>query len=106
MSRIVAVIGASRGIGHELVQQLSQSPGVHVISTTRTAPPPGSTPPNVTSILLDITDDESVTMAAQAVPEPDTLIVNAAVGEDDRLISLSALDFSHTSIQTSSDHPV
>ncbi|KAH8816988.1 hypothetical protein F5884DRAFT_873840 [Xylogone sp. PMI_703] len=93
MSRIVAVIGASRGIGQELVRQLSQSPGVHVISTTRAVPLLGSIPPNVSPMLLDITDDESITMAAQAVPELDTLIINAAMGFDDRLISLSALDF-------------
>jgi NAD(P)-dependent dehydrogenase (short-subunit alcohol dehydrogenase family) len=89
MTPIIAVIGASRGIGLELVGQLSQSPGATVISATRAAPS-SSLPPNVKPITLDLTDDASITAAAKEVPELDTLIINAAIGLDHHLIDVSS----------------
>ena len=93
MFPIVAVIGASRGIGRELVKQLSQSADIDVISSTRNASLTDSVAPNVKSITLDITDDASVAEAAKTVTELDTLIINAAMGYDDHLLDLSSADF-------------
>lgn len=86
MSPIIAVIGASRGIGLELVNQLSKSPTTTVISATRTAPS-SPLPPNVQAITLDLTNSSSITAAAKPVPELDTLIINAAMGYGDHLAS-------------------
>lgn len=72
MSPIVAVIGASRGIGREPVKQLSQSGDIEVISSTRSAFQTESVAPNVKPITLDITDDASVIAAAKNVPELDS----------------------------------
>jgi NAD(P)-dependent dehydrogenase (short-subunit alcohol dehydrogenase family) len=93
MSPIIAVIGASRGIGRELAKQLSQTADIEVISSTRSASQPESVAPNVKPITLDITNDASVTRAAKNVPELDTLIINAAMGYDDHLLDLSSTDF-------------
>jgi short-subunit dehydrogenase len=90
MSPIIAVIGASRGIGLELANQLSsQNPDTTVISATRTVP---SSPllSNVQSINLDLTNDDSIAAAAKEVPELDTLIINAAMGYDDHLSTTSS----------------
>lgn len=88
MSKIVAVIGASRGIGKELVRQYSEAGDVQVISSTRSAPS-DTTASNIKSIILDITDDASVNKAAKGVPELDILIINAAMGFDDHLMDTS-----------------
>lgn len=85
----VAVIGASRGIGAELVKQLAQSGDTQVIASTR-SPQSDTQAPNVKYITLDITDDASVTAAAKSIPELDTLIINAAMGDDDHLLSTSS----------------
>lgn len=93
MSKVVAVIGTSRGIGRELVLQLSKSPNTTVIGSTRSetkAEPVGS---NIVPIVLDITDDESIAAAARSVPELDVLIINAVIGLDDHLLSLPAKHF-------------
>lgn len=91
MSRIVAVIGASRGIGKEFVRQLSQTRDVQVISSTRSPTSSNdSGAPNIKSIILDITADASVEEAAKEILELDTLIINAAMGEPDLLLSTSS----------------
>ncbi|KFZ06242.1 hypothetical protein V501_07586 [Pseudogymnoascus sp. VKM F-4519 (FW-2642)] len=88
MSSIVAVIGTSRGIGLELVKQLSLS------ANTRTPSPESHLKDdNIKMIALDMTDDASVIAAAMNVRELDTLIINAPIGNDDHLQSLSSLDF-------------
>ncbi|PVH73909.1 NAD(P)-binding protein [Cadophora sp. DSE1049] len=91
MSPIVAVIGASRGIGKELVRQLAQSGDIQVIASTRSSQTESASP-NVNSITLEITDDASVKAAAETVPELDTLIINAAIGNDDALVDTSSED--------------
>lgn len=63
---IVAVIGASRGVGKELVKQLAGMKDTRVIASTR-SPQRDLEGSNVKLITLDITDDESVTVAAKNI---------------------------------------
>ncbi|KAH9211299.1 hypothetical protein DL95DRAFT_392626 [Leptodontidium sp. 2 PMI_412] len=88
---IVAVIGASRGIGKELVKQLAGMKDTRVIASTR-SPQRDLEGSNVKLITLDITDDESVTVAAKNIPELDLLIVNAAMGCNDTLLGITSDD--------------
>ncbi|KAJ7484281.1 hypothetical protein FB451DRAFT_1231969 [Mycena latifolia] len=89
--QIVLVIGASRGIGLALIQELATRPNTQVIGTVR-ASNSGLDVPNVKFITLDITDDESVAKAASEIPELDTLIINAGMGKRDPLTSTSTAD--------------
>ncbi|EGX91071.1 short chain dehydrogenase [Cordyceps militaris CM01] len=89
------VVGASRGIGQELVQQLAQQqPDGHVIASVRSgAVSDGGRPlpSNVRSLTLDPSSGKSVREAAGSVGALDTLIVHAAVeGPDEaRLLGTS-----------------
>ncbi|KAJ7249388.1 hypothetical protein C8J57DRAFT_689101 [Mycena rebaudengoi] len=89
--QIVLVIGASRGIGLALVQELSTRPNTQVIGSVRT--------PNATldglkikTILVDIGDDQSVIDAASTIPELDTIIINAGMGKRDPVTTTSSAD--------------
>ncbi|KAM3549351.1 hypothetical protein ARSEF4850_008900 [Beauveria asiatica] len=83
------IVGASRGIGRELVQQLAQQqPDGHVIASARSAVDFGGSP-NVRSITLDQSSTKSISEAAFGVAALDTLIVNAAVGDDEHLLDTS-----------------
>ena len=84
-SKIILVIGASRGIGRELVNQLSSDPNVHIIASVRQPTDFGSS--NVSSIILDQSIPSSITQAASEVPEIDTLIINGAFAEEDQLLT-------------------
>ncbi|KAJ6572200.1 hypothetical protein B0H19DRAFT_1065172 [Mycena capillaripes] len=93
--QIVLVIGASRGIGLALIEELAATPNTQAIATVR-----GSSNaaldaiPNVKFITLDITDDESIAKAASAIPELDTLIINAGMGNRDPVTVTSTADLS------------
>lgn len=89
MSQTIAVIGASRGIGLELATQLSRTPNTVVLPTSRSSPPSVELP-NTKFLTLDITSDSSVTAAVSQVPALDTLIINAAIGSNDTLLSTSS----------------
>lgn len=83
------VVGASRGIGMALVQQLSErQPNGKIIASVRDPVDFGSNP-NIQSIMIDQSSAKSVKEAARAVPALDTLIVNAAMGEDESLLDTS-----------------
>lgn len=84
-SKIVLVIGASRGIGYELVNQLSSDPYLHIIASVRQPTDFGSS--NISSIILDQSIPSSITQAASQVPEVDTLIINGAFAEQDQLLT-------------------
>lgn len=78
------IVGASRGIGMELVQQLAQQqPNGQVIASVGSAVDDFGGSPNVRSITLDQSSAKSIGEAAFGVAALDTLIVNAAVGDDD-----------------------
>lgn len=84
------VVGASRGIGKELAQQLAQQQtGGQVIASVRNAVDFGGSSPNMRSITLDQSSAKSVSEAAGGVAALDTLIVNAAVGDDEQLLDTS-----------------
>ncbi|KAJ5190870.1 uncharacterized protein N7498_009855 [Penicillium cinerascens] len=83
--QVTLVIGASRGIGREFVSQLSRDPTHRVIAGVRK--PVDFDSSNVVPILLDQSDPESVTRAGTQVSEIDTLIINAAIGADEYLLS-------------------
>lgn len=85
---ITLVVGASRGLGREFVKQISQDPQRKVFATVRKPFDFGAT--NVESITLDQSDSASITAAASRIPELDTLIVNAAIGSDEKILSTSA----------------
>jgi NAD(P)-dependent dehydrogenase (short-subunit alcohol dehydrogenase family) len=89
-SPITLVIGASRGIGLEFVNQLAAISTNAVIATMRKPFDIQSKNNNVKVLQLDQTDDASVTSAAALVPEVDTLIINAAIGYDELLKDISS----------------
>ena len=88
MPQTIAVIGASRGIGAGLVTQLQQQPDTTVIATMRK--PTASPASNVEVLSMDISSEASVSSAAAEVPELDTLIVNAAIGDNEHLCTTSS----------------
>ncbi|KAJ7753847.1 hypothetical protein B0H16DRAFT_1544126 [Mycena metata] len=88
--QIVLVIGASRGLGLGLLEELAATPNTQAIGTVR-APTAavdhlGS---GVKILTLDISDEESITKAASTIPELDTLIINAGVGKRDPVTTSS-----------------
>ncbi|KAJ7655341.1 hypothetical protein B0H17DRAFT_1099250 [Mycena rosella] len=89
--QIVLVIGASRGVGLALVQELAVKPNTQTIGTVRDLNAALDVP-NVKFIALDMTDDESVAKAASEIPEIDTLIINAGMGKRDPVTTISTAD--------------
>ncbi|KAK7048122.1 hypothetical protein R3P38DRAFT_2867504 [Favolaschia claudopus] len=82
--QIVLVVGASRGIGLSLVEQLAARPDTTAIGTARgSCPALEAINPKIKILTLDLLDEESIQKAASAIPELDTLIVNGAVGARD-----------------------
>nr|GAT51705.1 predicted protein [Mycena chlorophos] len=82
--QIVLVVGASRGLGLVLVEQLAKSPTTRALGTVRTQSPALQAQlPSATFLTADITNEASVLSAAQNVPELDVLIVNAGMGARD-----------------------
>ena len=77
----VVVVGASRGIGRELVAQYAAD-GWAVFATVRT--PDGELGAGVTELRADVTDEASLAAAAAAVPDSvDLLILNAGINVHD-----------------------
>ncbi|KAJ9612504.1 hypothetical protein H2200_004101 [Cladophialophora chaetospira] len=87
-SNTTIVVGASRGIGLELVRYLASNPENHVIATMRK--PFNFEQANINVLELDQTNQRSVNAAARKVAEADTLIVNGAIGEDELLTQISS----------------
>jgi NAD(P)-dependent dehydrogenase (short-subunit alcohol dehydrogenase family) len=87
-SSVTLVIGASRGIGRELIQQISQEPSQQVIASVR-KPIDLINASNISSIILDQADRKSVQAAAAQVTEIDTLIINAAFGDAEKVLTTS-----------------
>lgn len=97
--QVALVTGANRGIGYELVKQLA-SMGFKVILTSRD-PSKGSesaqqlaeTGLDVSSVVMDVTDQESIRLAAMTITETfgrlDVLINNAGVYLDENAKLLS-----------------
>ncbi|KAK7021202.1 hypothetical protein R3P38DRAFT_2965531 [Favolaschia claudopus] len=82
--QIVLVVGASRGIGLSLVEQLAARPNTTAIGTARgSCAALEAINPKVKILTLDLVDEGSIQKAASTIPELDTLIVNGAVGERD-----------------------
>lgn len=86
-SKAVLIVGASRGIGHQLVEQLAQQPDYHITASVRSSTDFGTAAVN--TVQLDQSSADSVRAAAAQVKELDTLIVNAAMGDDEKLLSTS-----------------
>ncbi|KAK0447408.1 uncharacterized protein EV420DRAFT_1647734 [Desarmillaria tabescens] len=84
----VLVVGASRGLGLAIVEELQNHPSTTVIATVR-----GSIPLEGIDTLtdVDISSDDSIAKAAQhpLVQVLDMIIVNAAMGTPGRLLSTS-----------------
>ncbi|PWY64318.1 NAD(P)-binding protein [Aspergillus eucalypticola CBS 122712] len=93
--QIILVVGASRGIGRELVKQLSVHPNKHIIASVRqpAMQPVDSPASNVSSIILDQANPESVIAAASQIPELDTLVINGAFAERDQLLTCPSEKF-------------
>jgi NAD(P)-dependent dehydrogenase (short-subunit alcohol dehydrogenase family) len=93
-SKSVLVVGASRGIGLELVKQLARDPNTTVYAASRKIPAtPWFSNNNIKYIQLDQTSPESVEAAATQVPELDTIILNAAIGENDHFVDVTPQRF-------------
>ncbi|KAJ7621980.1 hypothetical protein DFH06DRAFT_1143389 [Mycena polygramma] len=91
--QIVLVVGASRGLGFALVQELAAAPNTQAIATVRVTPNAAlDAVPNVKVLTVDIADEESIAKAVSALPELDTLIINAAMGNRDPVTSTSTAD--------------
>ncbi|MFM7705219.1 MAG: SDR family oxidoreductase [Rubrivivax sp.] len=77
--RVIAVTGASRGIGHAIAQML-QSAGAQVLAGARQAPELGL--PGIDFVTLDVADGASVRAFAQhaRAAGADALVHNAGVG--------------------------
>lgn len=87
-SQTCLVIGASRGIGYGLVEQLSADSSNKVIATV--CKPFDFGKSNVETLVLDQSSTSSVQDAASKLSTPiDTLILNAAIGLDEALLSTS-----------------
>lgn len=85
---VTLIVGASRGIGAEFVKQIAQShPSNKVIATVRS--PRSFDQANVETLELDINCPDSVEAAATKVERLDTLIVSAAIGSDEFLLTTS-----------------
>src|ERR1700709_1383051 len=92
-NKTILVTGASRGIGLELVKQLGATENTTVYAGMRKPITISAENDNVKTVQLDQTSAASVAAAAAQVPELDTLILNAAMGEDDHLLDLTAEHF-------------
>lgn len=82
--KTVLITGAYRGLGLETARQLSAR-GFRVVITARDlerASAAAAGLPNASALQLDINDEVSVARAAQATPELDVLINNAAILEE------------------------
>jgi NAD(P)-dependent dehydrogenase (short-subunit alcohol dehydrogenase family) len=89
--QIVLVVGASRGLGLALIQELAATPNTKPIGTVRGTPTLKAVP-NVQILTLDIADDASIEAAASSIPELDTLIINAGVGTRNPVTASSTAD--------------
>jgi NAD(P)-dependent dehydrogenase (short-subunit alcohol dehydrogenase family) len=89
-AKVYLVTGASRGIGLELAKQLAALPGTTVYAAMRKPFTISSPKNNIISLELDQSSSASVTEAAKEVPELDVLILNAAIGEDEHLLTMTS----------------
>ncbi|KAF7365535.1 hypothetical protein MVEN_00426700 [Mycena venus] len=90
--QIVLVVGASRGIGLALVEELAARPNTLAIGTVRSPSAALDAVPNIKVLTLDLADDESIAKAASMIPELDTLIINAGMGKRDPVSTTSTAD--------------
>ncbi|KAJ9652865.1 hypothetical protein H2198_007912 [Neophaeococcomyces mojaviensis] len=89
-SQSYLVIGASRIIGKDLVIQLTAKSSNKVFATVRKPTSDCEHLPNVTLLTLDQGNTKSVNAAALRLTEPvDTLIINAAIGDDEKVLTTS-----------------
>jgi NAD(P)-dependent dehydrogenase (short-subunit alcohol dehydrogenase family) len=87
----VLVTGASRGLGHALVEEALARGAARVYAGTR-RPLPSHDDSRVTHLLLDVTRPDQVQAASAAVGHLDILINNAGVGTLDDLGDEEALN--------------
>ncbi|KAJ7154579.1 hypothetical protein C8R46DRAFT_1117798 [Mycena filopes] len=89
-NQIVLVVGASRGLGLALVEELAATSNTQAIGTVRSRSGALDHLPSTVEILtLDMADEDSITKAAATIPELDTVIINAAVGNRDPVTTSS-----------------
>ena len=90
-NKVTVVVGASRGLGAELVKQLLNDRTQTVVAASRH--PQSSTSSNLRTVSIDITDNESCERAAQEIGDCETLIITAGIGNNEKLLSTSVKDF-------------
>ncbi|KAF5382270.1 hypothetical protein D9757_008945 [Collybiopsis confluens] len=91
---VAVVIGASRGIGAEFVKQLHEDEYC-VIATVRKSVDVHVQGASMVVDAVELESTESMTKAAQKVPEADLLIINASMGEDETMITTDSNRLNH-----------
>src|SRR5215471_9688402 len=71
------VTGGARGFGLAVVNELLSRGAARVYATSRS--PQSSADPRVIPLVMDVTDDASIQLAAQAAPDVSILVNNAGI---------------------------
>lgn len=86
------VTGANRGLGREFVRQLLARGVDKVYATARDITTIDTSDPRVVALQLDVTDPESVRLAAEAAPDVTVLVNNAGITTGGTLLSTDQTD--------------
>lgn len=86
MTTNVLIVGASRGLGLALAEEFNQRPDIHTIAGIRGYPPSSI---NIETLRIDITNPESVSSAASQITKLDILVINAGMGEGEKITKIS-----------------
>jgi NAD(P)-dependent dehydrogenase (short-subunit alcohol dehydrogenase family) len=76
---VALVTGANRGLGARLVTELLRGGAAKVYAASRTPATGADGDPRLQPLVLDVTDQASVTAAAAAAPDVTVLVNNAGV---------------------------
>jgi len=90
--QIALVTGANRGLGKEFVTQLLERGAQKVYATARDVSTIDTGDPRVVALQLDVTDAESVRVAAEAAQDVTVLVNNAGIVTGARVLDVDQTD--------------